>query len=845
MTASASRPSVSAGTPNPAPTPAEPSPSLTDVMDPVAAIEHFRAIVQSSDDAIISKSLTGVVTSWNTGATKIFGYTAEEMIGQPMLKLFPPHKQTEESLILERILEGERIDHFETVRKHKDGHLIDVAITISPVRNLIGQIVGASKIARDISDRVRTEKTTQHFQAIVATSTDAIISKSTRGVVTSWNPAAERVFGYRAEEMIGQSIEVLLPPDRKGEEAIILNRLLHGETVDHFETQRQTKDGRLIDVSVTISPLCDANGRVIGASKIARDITARKQMEQQLHLTASVFTHTSEAVVITDANGLFLEVNDAFTAVTGYDRAEVIGKDLMLFRSGRQGPEVYQKLLTELMETGSCRGEIWSRRKTGDAFAGLLTVNSVCDENGIPLKYVGIFADITPLRQQQERLERIVNFDPLTNLPNRLLLTDRLSQSLAIARRQHQSLAVAYLDLDGFKDINDRYGHDVGDELLIALAQRMQSSFRAVDTLARMGGDEFVAVLTDVESFDTCKEMLARILKACHDPVIVNGMVLQVSASLGATLFPHDDSDVDQLMRHADQAMYEAKQAGKNRFHLFDSEKNAEIKTRAEKINRIAQALHDEEFVLYYQPKMNMRSGVMVGAEALIRWNHPEQGLVLPGAFLPLIENHPLIEAIGEWVIKTVVSQLSYWKTIGLNMPVSVNVSARQFQSENFSKNLAMHLSAFPDVQPLDIELELLETSALENIEAVAKTMNECHRLGFHVAVDDFGTGYSSLTYLKRLPAETLKIDQSFVRDMLDDREDLAIVKGVIGLADAFNRKVIAEGVETIAHGASLIALGCECAQGFGIARPMPSHQLAGWAASWVPPIEWTMPAEN
>ena len=809
-------------------------------MDAASTAEHFQAIIASSDDAILSKSLAGVVTSWNAGATAIFGYSAEEMLGQPMLRLFPANRLTEEALILERIVEGHKVDNFETVRVHKDGHLVNVAVTISPIRNSAGLIVGASKIARDITEKIALEKSKRHFEAIVSASDDAIISKSLQGIIQSWNGGAERIFGYRAAEMIGQSVERLLPADRSHEELQILGRIARGEKIEHFETERLHKDGRPVPVSVTISPIHDGQGRVIGASKIARDISERKAIEQRLNLISSVFTHTSEAVAIIDAEGNFLEINDAFSQVTGYLRDEVIGKSPLLFRSSHQGPEIYQQLLTTLAETGHCQGEVWSRRKSGEAFAGLLTVSRICDASGKSVQNVAIFADITPLRQHQERLERIVNFDPLTNLPNRLLLSDRLGQALAQAHRNQQSIAVAYLDLDGFKEVNDRHGHDVGDQLLIAIAQRMQSSLREVDTLARMGGDEFVAVLTDIGSMEDFRHMLERILKACNEPVCIGGLFVQVSASIGVTLYPQDESDGDQLMRHADQAMYEAKQAGKNCFQLFDASRDADIKSRAEKLHRIAHGLLSEEFVLYFQPKVNMRTGALIGLEALVRWQHPDLGLLPPAAFLPLIENHLLIETLGEWVIEAALRQLGEWKRCGFHVKISVNIAARQFQAQNFPTHLAARLALHPEVCASDLELEVLETSALENIDAVVETMRACRQLGFSFSVDDFGTGYSSLTYLKRLPAETLKIDQSFVRDMLEDRGDLAIVKGVIGLAAAFNRQVIAEGVETIAHGERLLTLGCHLAQGYGIARPMPAAEVMGWALSWRPPVEWT-----
>jgi len=453
---------------------------------------------------------------------------------------------------------------------------------------------------------------------------------------------------------------------------------------------------------------------------------------------------------------------------------------------------------------------------------------------------VALFSDITSHKEHQKQLEHIAHYDALTSLPNRVLLADRLHQGMVQAQRRGQLLAVAYLDLDGFKAINDNHGHEAGDQLLIALAVRMKQALREGDTLARLGGDEFVAVLTDLPDTEACVPMLTRLLAAAAQPVHIDELMLQVSASLGISFYPQtEDVDADQLLRQADQAMYQAKLAGKNRYHVFDAEQDSSIRFHHESQEHIRRALHAREFLLYYQPKVNMRTGKVIGAEALIRWQHPERGLLSPAMFLPVIEDHPMTVEIGEWVIDTALTQMELWREAGLDIPVSVNIGARQLQQSNFVDRLRDLLAAHPDVRPGDLELEVLETSALEDLAKVSKLIETCREIGIGFALDDFGTGYSSLTYLKRLPVKLLKIDQSFVRDMLDDPDDLAILEGVIGLATAFRREVIAEGVETVEHGEMLLQLGCERAQGYGIARPMPADELPGWAAAWSTSPSW------
>ncbi len=463
------------------------------------------------------------------------------------------------------------------------------------------------------------------------------------------------------------------------------------------------------------------------------------------------------------------------------------------------------------------------------------------DAQGKPLRMIGVNTDITERKEQQNQLERIAHFDALTDLPNRVLLADRLRQAMAQAHRRGQLLAVAYLDLDGFKAINDQHGHAVGDQVLLTLAQRMKQALREGDTLARLGGDEFVSVLIDLEDRAASVPMLVRLLAAAAQLVQVGDLTVHISASLGVTFYSQgQDIDADQLLRQADQAMYHAKVAGKNRYHIFDAAQDSSLRGHHESLERIRLALENHEFILHYQPKVNMHSGKVIGAEALIRWQHPEEGLLAPAMFLPVIEDHPLAVAIGEWVIDKALTQVELWHAAGLDIAVSVNVGARQLQQVDFVDRLRATLEAHPQVPAGCLELEVLETSALADIAQVSQVIEACASIGVMFALDDFGTGYSSLTYLKRLRVTLLKIDQSFVRDMLDDPDDLAILEGIIGLAVAFKREVIAEGVETVAHGTLLLQLGCELAQGYGIARPMPADQMPAWVTEWLPDAAWS-----
>jgi diguanylate cyclase (GGDEF)-like protein len=446
---------------------------------------------------------------------------------------------------------------------------------------------------------------------------------------------------------------------------------------------------------------------------------------------------------------------------------------------------------------------------------------------------VGTFTDITLIKQHEKQLEHIAHYDALTGIPNRLLLADRLQQALAHSKREETILAVCYLDLDGFKLVNDTMGHEAGDKVLIEVAKRIKGSIRGDDTVARLGGDEFAVLLLGMHAPDECSASLNRLLEAISQPIEIKNKLFEVSASIGVAIYPGDDHDADTLLRHADQAMYSAKQSGKNRYYLYDAENDQRARMQHEFLRRLALALGRNEFELYYQPKVDMQTLQLVGAEALIRWRHPERGLLLPAEFLYAIEGTVLEMELGDWVVATALTQLEAWHQSGLQMELSINISARHLQAKDFAWKLKRKMLHYSNLPKGSLQIEVLETAALEDIPRVSDTIERCRKIGVSFALDDFGTGYSSLSYLGRLPVDTLKIDQSFIRDMLQDNGDRAIVQGVIALAKAFNRKTVAEGVESEELFRALVEMGCEYGQGYGIARPMPASELAAWLEKW------------
>ncbi|MBU3988905.1 MAG: EAL domain-containing protein [Gammaproteobacteria bacterium] len=479
--------------------------------------------------------------------------------------------------------------------------------------------------------------------------------------------------------------------------------------------------------------------------------------------------------------------------------------------------------------------EFRMRHKDGRSIWCRSRGQAIWNPQGQVVRFSGATSDITEQKQAATALEQLAHYDALTSLPNRSLLADRMAMAMARARRNSDHLAVALLDLDGFKPINDTYGHDVGDLILVEVANRLRAALREIDTVARLGGDEFVLVLSGSGAELDYQHSLERVLAVLAQPFTVGDVTATLSGSIGVTLFPDDDADADTLVRHADQAMYMAKQAGRNCYHVFDAIMDRDVQLRLGARNRIIAALAAGEFCLHYQPKVNLREGRVIGVEALIRWQHPERGVVAPAEFLPLIEDNDFTVQLSEWVIDSALAQMEAWQAQGLTLSVSVNLPARHLQESDFPGFIKGVLARYPTLEPSLFELEVLESTALEDVSGVSTRMQQCRDFGVRFALDDFGTGYASLAYLRRLPIEMLKIDQSFVRDMLLDPDDLAIVEGVIGLAAAFHRTVIAEGVETMDHAVMLLHLGCDLAQGYGIARPMPPEALPGWVASWQP----------
>jgi diguanylate cyclase (GGDEF)-like protein/PAS domain S-box-containing protein len=537
--------------------------------------------------------------------------------------------------------------------------------------------------------------------------------------------------------------------------------------------------------------------------------------------------------------GMIIEANLTAATLLGVPRSELINQPFahFVFSDDQDNYYLYRKKFYKENHKHSCDMRLVAKNKK--PFWAHVVISEMENSNGSSVIRL-VMSDISEKKSYEDQLHHIAQYDSLTNLPNRLLLSDRLRQGMTQSDRSELHLAVAYLDLDGFKEINDTYGHDVGDKVLIALSQRMKKVLRDGDTIARLGGDEFVILLIDLSKIEDAVPLIMRLLEASSTQLQIENLTLKITASIGVTFYPqNEDIEPDLLLRQADQAMYQAKLAGRNRYHVFNTQQDTILREKYEFIETISTALKLSQFVLHYQPKVNMKTSEIIGLEALIRWVHPQKGVLLPAFFLPMIEDTSLSIDIGEWVIDTVLSQIGYWNNQGRDIQVSINVSPRQLQEESFVTRLKAMLEKHHNVNPENLKIEILETTKIENISKTVGIINECRKLGVLFSLDDFGTGYSSLTYLQRLPISEIKIDQSFIHDMLENNDDRAILSGMIALAKAFGDDIIAEGVETVEQGGLLLKMGCYLAQGFAISRPLPASEVFEWIDSWESCPEW------
>ena len=711
-----------------------------------------------------------------------------------------------------------------------DGHVRWLSGTAAPQRLHDGSVLWSGFIS-DVTKRRVTEDSLITLSAAVEQSPVSIVISDPAGVIEYVNPMFERVSGYTAAEAKGQHARFLSSGEvMSAYDDTMWVALAEGKTwTGEFHNRR--KDGTLFWEQATIAPILDTAGKVIHYLAIKEDITSRKLLESQQRIAATAF-ESHEGMFITDGTGSILRVNQAFTRITGYTALEAVGNTPAMLSSGRHDGAFYAAMRESIDTTGSWQGEIWNRRKNGEIFPEWLTITGVKDENHVVTHYVSTLTDITARKAAEDQIKSLAFYDPLTALPNRRLLIDRLRHAVASSVRYQNNGALLFIDLDHFKNINDTLGHAQGDLLLQHVAERLSACVREGDTVARLGGDEFVVMLQDLsdsrtEAATQTEAVGDKVLAALREPYVLNGAIHHSSASVGVTLFNGGTDSVEDLLKRADLALYQAKESGRNALRFFDPEMQAAMTARAELEADLRQGLEEDQFLLYYQPQVD-RAGHLTGVEALVRWQHPLRGLVSPTHFIPLAEDTRLILPLGQWVLTTACQQLKDWSasphTAGLT--ISVNVSVLQFHNEHFVQSVLQTL-ARTGAPAQRLKLELTESMLVDDVDDIITKMLALKAHGVGFSLDDFGTGYSSLSYLKRLPLDQLKIDQSFLHEALTNSKDAAIVRATITLGNSLEMMVIAEGVETLAQRDFLLDEGCYHFQGYYFGRPAPVRDLA------------------
>lgn len=709
------------------------------------------------------------------------------------------------------LAEGNYNTRFQVANHDEIGHLAKV---FNDTAHRVGVLV--EQIKHDRNDLHRAEAM---FRGIAENSMVGVYI-SHRGRFLYVNTKMADMFGYTREEMVNEVSSTSVFPDiEEGDEEVGRRRL--GGAVPGLWVEKQgcRKDGGLIDVEIFASLMTLDDKRVtIG---IALDISRRKESEAQARLAMLVFRHSNEAMVVTDPDGRLISVNPAFTRITGYELSEILGRRLNILSSGRHDADFYKKMWKSILTTGAWEGDIWNRRKNGEIYAERLSVNTYYDDDGAPRYRIALFSDITKEKETNAFIWRQANYDHLTGLPNRQLFHSRLDQEMERCDATGKSMALAYLDIDDFKEVNDTLGHGVGDRLLQEVAKHFLECARDTDTVARLGGDEFMFILGDLSDPGMVDTICTRVMQGLSAAFTLDEESATISASMGVTFYPADGSTATELMQNADLAMYAAKERGKNQIAQFDPSMQEQVTLRRELSRDLTAALEDSQFDLAYQPIVDLKSGQINKVECLLRWEHPKKGTVSPGVFVPFAEDTGLINRIGEWVFRKATKQTARWRAIQPGLQTSINVSPIQFSGDHMCCNAWLeHLTGI-GMNGEQIVVEITERLLMDADPQVSGKLIAFRDAGVQIALDDFGTGYSSMSYLKRFDIDYIKIDQSFVRNLGRNEDDLVLCEAMIGMAHRLGLKVVAEGVETVLQRDLLASAGCDFAQGYLFSPPV------------------------
>lgn len=793
--------------------------------------EKLRGLFELSPLGIALTDMQGHYVEFNEAFRQICGYTEQELKNLDYWDLTPREYAAEEAIQLASLEENGRYGPYEKEYLRKDGTRVPLQLNGMLITGRDGQRYIWS-IVEDISERRRAEaaleESNQRFRAVLQAVPDLMFELDRSGrYINVWGISGE-LLAAPENQLIGHTVEEMLPPAAA---QTVLEAIAEADQLDHSFGRQIViplpQGDTWFELSVARQALTSETRFIV----LSRDITRRKRDEEALQLAASVYHASHEGILVTDENNLIIDVNPAFTRITGFTKDEVIGKNPSMFSSGKHDASFYRQMWQAIEQEGYWQGEIWDKHRDGALCAKWLSISVIRHPDGSPFRYVAQFSDITEKKRQDEQIWTQANFDVLTGLPNRRLLSDRIHQVMSLGTRSGLHGALLSLDLDHFKRLNDTYGHSMGDKLLIEVARRLKSCVREEDTVARMGGDEFIVVLNELSSDQNeaaiHAELVAeKIRSELSRDYQLGDTEYHTSSSIGIVLFRGHLESREDLLAHVDVAMYQAKAKGRNGICFFDASMQIALEKRSQLESALRVALLRREFILYYQLQID-NTGHAIGVEALLRWVHPQLGMVSPLQFIPVAEETGMILPIGHWVLETACEQLARWQNDPQlsSLSIAVNVSSRQFSDPAFVDQVREVLDRTA-IRPEVLKLELTESLVLENVEDSIAKMKELKRLGLRFSMDDFGTGYSSLSYLSRLPIDQLKIDQSFVRDVTTDKNDAAIVHTIISMAHGLGLDVIAEGVETQDQREFLESHGCISYQGYLYAKPLPVDEL-------------------
>lgn len=798
--------------------------------------DAYQRLIDFLPEAVLLH-VDGNVVHANSAAAELFGAKDEaDLFGRSVLSFVAEDYL---DLVRERITrtgDGRQVSEIvEEQLLRLDGTRFPAAVTSAPAY-FQGQNA-CQVVIRDLSQSHQVQQELDHerkiHQRIIQTSVAALIRVNADGRICFANRLAKLTLGDGRQDILGFSIldDMWRFEDRDGnaltpDKTAFAKTLKKGLPVHGSVLAITPPWGQRRLVQVNGSALRREDGEIEEVVFAIEDITEYDNTARRLRLAASVFDATSEGIMVTDADSRVLSINDAFTRITGYELDEIRGKSPGFLTSGRHDKHFYADMWQCLQEEGCWSGEIWNRRKNGQVFPEWQTINAVKDDLGRITNYVAVFSDITQIKESQEEIEFLANHDPLTGLPNRNLLVDRVNQQVQLARREKAEFALIVLDLDHFKYINDSLGHSVGDELLDATAHRLKATVRDMDTVARLGGDEFVILLSTPTDLAVVQRIAPRLINAFDQPFKCSGRELHITPSCGIAFWPKDSEDARGLIQNADAAMYQAKRRGRNQYAFYTGEMTDEAMQRVQLENALRVALREGQLRQYYQPQVDAESGLLSGVEALARWEHPDFGIIPPSVFVPLAEETDLIILLGEWALRQACKQMKSWLDQGYKLQrVAVNVAGVQLEQMTFADSLLDILDE-AGLPPEYLEIEITEGWAMDNLESITPVLTRLRGLGIEVAIDDFGTGYSSLSRLKQLPVDTLKVDRSFVMNIPDDPSDMAVANAVIALAQIMGKKVTAEGVETAEQEDFLVKHRCDRLQGFRYGKALSVEEL-------------------